>query len=57
MWAVMQSTLGSLVEQTTKHMLLLHTILIKIFCTELDKQKGYNVLQKQRVLSSALKVS
>ena len=52
MWSVMHSTLGSLAEQIAKYMLLLHIILIRIFCTGLDKQKGYNVLQKQRVLSS-----
>ena len=54
---VMQSTLGSLAEQTAKYMLLLHTLLIRLFCTGLDKQKGYTVLQKQRVLCSAWEVS
>ena len=56
MWSVMQSTLGSLAEQITKYMLLLHIILIRIFCTGLDKQKGCNKLQKQRVLSNAWEV-
>ena len=57
MWSAMQSTLGSLAEQIVKYTLLLYTILIRIFCTGLDKQKGYAVLQKQRVLSSAWEVS
>ena len=57
MWSVMQSTLGSLAEQIARYMLLLHIILIRIFCTGLDKQKVYNLLQKQRVLSSAWEVS
>ena len=57
MWSVMQSTLGSLAEQIAKYMLLLYTILIRIFCTGLDKQKGYTVLKKQRVLSGAWEVS
>ena len=56
MWSAMQSTLGSLAKQTAKYMLLLHIILIRIFCTGLDKQKGYNVLQKQRVFSSAWEI-
>ena len=50
MWSVMQSTLGSLAEQIAKYMLLLHTVLIRIFCTGLDKQKG-------RLLSGAWEVS
>ena len=56
MWSVMQSTFGSLAEQIAKYMLLLHILLIRIFSTRLDKQKGYNVLQKQRILSSAWEV-
>ena len=56
MWSVMQSTLGSLAEQIAMYMLLLHTILIRIFCTGLDKQKGYTVLQKQRLLSCAWEI-
>ena len=57
MWSVMRSTLGLSAELIAKYMLLLHTVLIRIFCTGLDKQNGYNVLQKQKVLSSAWKVS
>ena len=40
MWSVMQSALGSLAEQIAKYMLLLHTILIRIFCTGLHNKKG-----------------
>ena len=57
MWSLMQSTLGSLAEQIAKYMLLLHTILIRIFCTGLDKQTRYNVSQIQSFLFSAWKVS
>ena len=57
MWSVMQSILSSSAEQIAKYMLLFHTILRRIFCTGLDRHKGYTVLQKQRVLSSAWEVS
>ena len=56
MWSIMQSSLGLLAEQTAKYMLLFHIILIRIFCTEPDKQKGCNVLQRQRVIASEWEV-
>ena len=40
MWSVMQSTLSSLTEKIEKYMLLLHTILIRIFCKGLTNKKG-----------------
>ena len=42
MWSrsVMQYTLGLLAEKIAKYMLLLHILLIRIFCTDLTNKKG-----------------